>query len=180
MTFEHIILAAADNGGGGIAQTFGLDWPKFLAQCLIFFLVYKVLEKKAFGPIQAMLLTRRERIAEGEANLEKIKKDLAAAESTSQGIVDKANGDATRLVAEAKTSAAALSEAERQKASAEAAQIIAKGREATEAEKKSQLAELKKEFGRLVVDATSKVSGKVLSDSDQERINQETANQVAL
>jgi F-type H+-transporting ATPase subunit b len=40
--------------------------------------------------------------------------------------------------------------------------------------------ELRRDFGRLVIDATSKVTGKVLDDGDQKRINEETAGQVAL
>jgi F-type H+-transporting ATPase subunit b len=40
--------------------------------------------------------------------------------------------------------------------------------------------ELKRDFGRLVIDATSKVTGKVLDDKDQKRINDEAVGQVAL
>ena len=61
----------------------------------------------------------------------------------------------------------------------EASQIIAKAREATELEREQMLATLKRDFGRLVIDTTSKATGKVLSDEDQERINQETIAQVS-
>jgi len=39
---------------------------------------------------------------------------------------------------------------------------------------------LKREFGRMVVDATTRVTGKVLTPEDQERLNRETAAQVSL
>jgi F0F1-type ATP synthase membrane subunit b/b' len=40
-------------------------------------------------------------------------------------------------------------------------------------------AELKAEIGRLVVETTAKVSGKVLSDADQQRLIDETNKEVA-
>ena len=41
------------------------------------------------------------------------------------------------------------------------------------------LSELKREVGRLVIDTTSKVTGKVLTTEDQRRLSEETARQVA-
>ena len=55
-----------------ILDKFGFHWSKFLAQVLIFIIVYVILKTKAFGPILAILQQRKDRIAEGEANLEKI------------------------------------------------------------------------------------------------------------
>ena len=42
------------------------------------------------------------------------------------------------------------------------------------------ITELKRDFGRLVIDTTGKVTGKVLDEKDQNRINEETAGQIAL
>ena len=47
-------------------------------------------------------------------------------------------------------------------------------------QKRLVMAQLKREFGRMVVDTTSRVTGKVLNSDDQERINRETAAQVSL
>ena len=41
------------------------------------------------------------------------------------------------------------------------------------------LAELKREVGRLVIDTTSKVTGKVLTADDQKRLSEEAAREVA-
>ena len=41
------------------------------------------------------------------------------------------------------------------------------------------LAELKREVGRLVVDTTARVTGKVLTPEDQQRLAQETTQQLA-
>lgn len=162
-----------------LAAAFGFAWPNLFAQIIIFLIVYKILEKKAFAPVIAMLEQRKQRIAEGEANLEKIRTDLAAAERNAQSIKDKADADAARLVKEADDSAKALKETKAQEAIHEANQIIAKAREAAQLEKEQLRSQLKQEFGRMVSDATARVTGKVLTSDDQARINQESAAQVS-
>ncbi|RBP37346.1 F-type H+-transporting ATPase subunit b [Roseimicrobium gellanilyticum] len=161
-------------------EQFGIQWPKIIAQVFTFGIVYFVLNRYAFGPIVAMLEARRKRIADGEAKLEKIARDLAAAEENARAIIDKANTDGNRLIKEANDSAAAVKERKAQEAVAEANSILAKAREASKLEQEQLLTQLKREFGRMVVDATGRVTGKVLTNEDQDRINRETAAQVAL
>lgn len=175
-----LFLVAAEAAGGGIAEQFGIEAPKLIAQILVFGVVFWVLKKKAFGPIMAMLEQRRQRIADGEAKLDKIAKDLADADRNARAIVDKANDDANRLIKEAGEGAKSLAEKRQQEAIYEANQIIAKSREAAQLEQEQLMAQLKREFGRMVSDATSRVTGKVLNTDDQSRINQETAAQVSL
>jgi len=162
-----------------LAAQFGFALPNLLAQIIIFLIVFTILKKKAFGPILAMLEQRKQRIADGESKLEKIASDLATAEKNAQAIVDKANESAARMVKEADESAKALKEARAQEAIHEANQIMAKAREAAQLEKEQLRAQLKQEFGRMVTDATARVTGKVLNADDQSRINQETAAQVS-
>ncbi len=164
----------------GIVEQFGLAWPKFIAQVIIVLIVYFVLAKYAFGPVMGMLQARRQRIEESEANAKKIETELAKAEEKVQSMLDEANSDAERLIAEARESAEAVRGQKTQEAIKEAQSIIEKAREASRLEHEKTLNELKRDFGRLVIDATSKVTGKVLDDSDQKRINEETAGQVAL
>lgn len=163
--------------GGGV---FGLSVGKLIAQVIIFGVVYWVLKKYAFGPVTAMLDQRRQRIADGEAKLEKIAKDLAEAEKNARAIIDKANAEGNRLVKEAGESAKVAAEKRQQEAIHEAGQIMAKAREAAQLEHEQLLSQLKREFGRMVSEATARVTGKVLTPDDQSRINQETAAQVSL
>jgi len=164
----------------GILETFGLDWWKFFSQCIIVLVVYGVLSKYAFGPVLGILEARRRRIAEGESNLEKIKSEMDKAEEKVRGMLEKANADAERLIAEARDSAEAVRNQKTQEAIKEAQSILEKAREASRLEHESAMNELKRDFGRLVIDATSKVTGKVLDEKDQKRINEEAVAQVAL
>lgn len=163
-----------------LAAQFGLSVPNLIAQIIIFLIVYFILKKKAFGPILAMLDQRKQRIADGEAKLEKISRDLAAAETNARAILDKANSEGDRLLKEAGESAKTLAEKKQQDAILEAGQIMAKAREAANLEHEQLMSQLKREFGRMVSDATARVTGKVLTSDDQGRINQETAAQVSL
>lgn len=160
-------------------ENLGIDTPKLLAQIVIFAIIYMVLSKYAFGPVTQILETRRRRIAEGEENLKKTQENLASSQEKAQALVDKANADADRLVKEARESAVQLAEAERQNAVNEAAAIISKAREASELERARIMGELKRDFGRLVVEATSKVSGKTLNDEDQARLSRETLSHIS-
>jgi F-type H+-transporting ATPase subunit b len=157
----------------------GIDWRILLAQTISFSLVFFVLWKYAYGPIFAMLHARREKIAEALANAEKIKGDVACTEAERQKILADAGDKANKLIDEARQAAARVREVETQKAIASAEQIVTKAREAAAQERTQMLSELKREVGRLVVQTTSTVTGKILTADDQKRLAQETEKQLA-
>ena len=162
-----------------IFSNFGVTWPKFIAQVILFLLVYWVLNKYAFGPVLKMLTERRRRIEEGQHNAERIKKQLAEAELRYQEVLRKANEDATRLLEEARTSSDAISQKQLQQAIKDAEGIIAKAQDTIVQERNKMVSEVKKEMVDLVVKTTAKVVGKVITPEDQRRLSEETAKQLA-
>ncbi len=84
------------------------------------------------------------------------------------------------MISEARESADLFGEKKRVEAQSEANTIITKARETTELERSQMLTQLKGDFGRLVISTASKVTGKVLTDDDQRKINEETIGQVSL
>src|SRR6266481_3096912 len=58
-------------------------------------------------------------------------------------------------------------------------EIVAKANAEAALEHERQMQTLKRELGRLVVDTTAKVTGKVLTPEDQRRLQEEAARQVA-
>lgn len=161
-----------------IFETFGVSWPKFIAQCILFFVVYVILNKFAFGPVLAMLNERRRRIEEGQHNAEKIKRQLAEAELRYQEVLRKANEDAGKLLEEARASSDAHTQKSLQQAIKEAEAIVARANEAIANERTKMISEVKQEMVGLVVQTTAKVAGKVLSPDDQKRLSDETARQL--
>src|SRR3954469_8991934 len=172
----------AESGGqvGRIASTFGVDWPHLLAQTVSFGIVCVVLYFAAYGPILRMLNARREQIASGLANAEKIKAELARIDLERQVVMRKAGAEGKQLIEEARAAAARVHADETQKATAAAEQIILRAHEATERERAHMLAELRGEVGRLVVETTASVTGKILTTEDHLRLAEETANQLAI
>jgi len=161
------------------AETFGFDWKIFFSQVISFIIVAWVLRQFAYKPILAVLEERRQRIAEGLANAEKIKQQLAEAEQRHAEILGKANAQAQKMIDEAREGAAHVAERKQQEAVAAAEQIMAKAREASAIEHEKTMTELKRELGRLVVDTTAKVTGKVLTSDDQRRLQEEASRQIA-
>ena len=162
-----------------LLDTFGVEWPKFLAQLILFIVVYFVLKKFAFGPIIAMLEERRKRIEEGQLNAQKIKQQLAEAEQRHAEILQRANAEAQKMIDHARESASHVADRKMQEAVASAEQIIAKAREASAMEYERSMDQLKRELGHLVVETTAKVTGKVLTADDQRRLQEEATRQLA-
>ena len=161
------------------AKQFGVDWPMFISQCISFSIVAFLLHRFAYKPVLKVLGERREKIAEGLANAEQIKKELANAQGKAQEILSQANVQGGKLIEEARLSAAKILEQESQKAIATANEIITKARQANDAELARMKTELRREVGRLVVMTTAKVTGKTLTPDDQQRLAEETNQQLA-
>jgi F-type H+-transporting ATPase subunit b len=175
-------LQVATEGGGRVqqvARTFGVDWPHLIAQIISFTIVCVVLYLLAYKPILRMLEARRQQIAAGLANAEKIKAELARIELERQDVLRKADADGKRLIEEARAAAARVEAEETRKAIAAAEQILIRAREATERDRARMLAELRHEVGRLVVQTTAAVTGKVLTPDDHRRLAEETAKHLA-
>lgn len=157
----------------------GIQWKILLMQTVSFSIVFFVLWRFAYKPIFAMLETRRDKIAEALANAEKIKGDVAKTEADRQKVLADAGDQANKLIDEARQAAARVREIETQKAIAAAEHIVAKAREVAAQDHARMLSELKREVGRLVVQTTATVTGKILTPDDQQRLARETENQLA-
>ncbi len=171
-------LMVQTSGGGQveeIARTFGVNWPHLTAQIISFGIVCALLYWFAYQPVLRMLETRRQQIAQGLANTEKINAALAGIEFQRQQAMADAQAQSAKLIAEARDISRHLREQETQRAAAAAEQILLKAQEAATQEHVRMLADLKQEVGRLVVQTTAAVVGKVLTPEDQRRLAEESA-----
>jgi len=159
-------------------EQLGIRWIELLAQTISFSLVLFVLWKLAYKPVFTMLEARKAKIADGIANADRIKAQLAQTEADRQKVLAEAGDLANKIVADARAAAARVTEQEAQKAIAGAEQIIAKAREAAAQERTATLTALKREVGRLVVQTTMTVTGKVLTADDQRRLTEETQSKI--
>jgi F-type H+-transporting ATPase subunit b len=178
MKLAAFVLMSSGGEVGAIAQTFGVDWPHLIAQIISFSIVCFILQRFAYKPVLNMLAQRRRQVAQSLADSETIKAELARTELERQRILAKVNAQASQLIEEAQAAAARVEQVETQKAIREAEQIVVKAQEAARQEGARMLAELKREVGRLVVQTTATVAGKVLTDDDQRRLAEATEKQL--
>ena len=134
-----------ETGGGPvekIATTFGVDWPHLTAQFISFAIVCAALYWLAYQPVLRMLEARRQHIALGQANAEKINAALANIESQRQSVMADAQAQSAKLLADARDIAKRLQEQEAQRSIAAAEHILLKALEASYQEHARMLAEL--------------------------------------
>jgi F-type H+-transporting ATPase subunit b len=176
-----LTVALAQGGGqlGEVARTFGVDWPHLLAQIVSFGIVCAVLYLLAYKPVLAMLEARRQQIALGLANAEKVRAELTRIEAERVEVLTRADAEGRRLVEEARAAAARVQAEEVRKATASAEQILIKARESAERDRTLMLADLRREVGRLVIRTSASVTGKILTPDDHRRLAEETARQLA-
>ena len=156
----------------------GFNLAQFLAQCVGFTVLSLLLYKLAWAPVRSILEQRRKLIEDSVANADKIKQELADAETTRLGIIQKANEQANKIIAEAEKSAAAITEQRAKDAIRQAEDIVKNAREASVLDRNRLMEELKRHVGELVIMTTEKVAGKVLTAEDQARLNGETLSQL--
>jgi F-type H+-transporting ATPase subunit b len=161
------------------AERFGVNWPDLIAQTVSFLLVALILRQLAYKPLMKVLDERRRRIDESMRDAERVREELARAETQRREVVDAARAEADRIVTEARAAAAVSAEREAQRAEATAAGIVAAARAEALQERSRVRAELRGELGALVVQATAAVTGNVLSGADRERLRQEAMRELA-
>lgn len=162
-----------------VARTFGVDWIHLGAQSISFGVLCIVLYRLAYGPILKMLQMRREQIAGGLANADKIKAELQRIAAERLDVLARAGDEGRALVEDARVAAARVGAEERRKATVDAAQIVSRAREAAALEHARMLAEVKQQVGRLVIQTAASVTGKILTAEDHRRLAEETASRLA-
>ena len=162
-----------------IARTFGVDWPHLAAQAVSFSIVCLLLYRFAYAPVLKMLEARRQQIAQGLANTEKINAELAQIDRERQDIMAAAHAEASRLITEARVAAKRLGDQEAIHARVLGQQIMLRARDEAEQERRRVMAEVRRDAARLVVKTTQAVAGRVLTDADQRRLAAEALKKIA-
>jgi F-type H+-transporting ATPase subunit b len=173
MYFADIITNLEDAG-----NLTGWNTQQFISQCIAVTVLFIVLWQWGWKPVRLILEQRRHAIEESMKNADRIKQQLADAETTRLNIIQKANEQATRIIAEAEKSAAAVTETRAREATRQAEDIVKNAHEAAVLDRNRLMAELKAQIGALVIQTTQKVTGKILTPDDQARLNAETLTQV--
>lgn len=158
------------------ANKFGLHTDAFIAHFIAFAIVVGVVVFFGIKPIMAQLEERRKRIEEGEAMHARSEKELADVKATGEQILTEARDTGKKELDAARQTAARLQADLTAKATAEAQTVIDNAHKQAAMDAQREKDALKGEFVRLVAAATAQVTGKVLSEEDHRRINDEAIN----
>ncbi len=152
---------------------FGLHTDAFIAHLIAFCIIAAVIAFFGVKPVMKQLEERRRRIEEGEAMHEQSQKELAEVKATSEKMLSEARETGKDEIARAKKTAERVEAELKEKAAAEARTVIDNAHKQAALDTQREKDALKADFARLVAEATAQVTGKVLSDEDHRKINEE-------
>jgi F-type H+-transporting ATPase subunit b len=145
---------------------------------VIFAIVFLVLRRFAFGPIQRGIDKRRDRIREAldEADRARVGAEKLMAEQ--REALAKARTDAEAMLAEARSVADAQHRRLREELDEERKRRLEETRKDIEAETQRALGQIRAEVADLALEATEKVTGKVLTAEDHGRLIEEAIQEL--
>ncbi len=174
-----IAEAPSESGITVLLNNFGVDLKVIIAQTINFVLVATVLWKFAFKPVIANLDERQQKISDGLRFAEESKQQLESAEREKADIIRDANGEAQKILAEAREKAKAYEEKQRAVTAQSIEDMRKRADESNALERQRMLSEARQEIAQLVVLTSAKVLKSELNDADKKRLNEAATKEIA-
>jgi F-type H+-transporting ATPase subunit b len=143
-----------------------------------FLITLFVLKRYAFGPIQRMIDERRDRIRRSLEEAEEARAEARQILEEHRKLIGQARGEAEQILAEARRVADAQRERVKEETEADRQRRLEETRRQIEAETQRALGQIRAEVAELTLVAASKVTGKVLDDSDHRRLIDEAISEL--
>ena len=147
---------------------------------ICFAITFFVLKRFAFGPIQRVIDERRERIRQSIEEADRARSEARRMLEEHRAMMGQARGDAERIMAEARRVADAQRERLKEELDIDRRRRLEDATRQIESETRRALEQIRAEVAELVVDATAKVTGKVLDESDHRRLIDEAIGDLDL
>lgn len=148
----------------------GFDWQVALANLVNFLIIYWILKKFAFGPIEKVLVKRQQTIKEGVDNAIAAKTALLTAEQQKEAEIKQARRDAHLILSDAKSNGIALVDEAKGNAIKEAELIITGAKQQAGMEATSALRDFRKKAVDIVVNATENTLVNVMDSTLNNKI----------
>ena len=163
----EFLLAQEENGGGGLIDVV----PGLMIWTLICFAItFYVLKRFAFARIQQAIDERRERIRKAVEEADNARAEARQLLEQHRQLIGQAKGEAAEILADARKVADAQIERVKEEAEAERARRLDETKRQIDAETKRSLDLIRSEVADLTLEATARVTGKVLDAEDQRRL----------
>jgi len=137
---------------------------------ICFGLAFFVLKRYAFGPIQAAIDERRQRIRRSLEDADHARDEARHLLEEHRALIGQARGQAEEILAEARRVSDAQRQRVKDETEADRQRRLEETKRQIEAETHRALQQIRAEVADLTLIATSKVTGKVLDDSDHKRL----------
>jgi F-type H+-transporting ATPase subunit b len=161
------LLAQEENGSTGLIEVV----PGLMIWTLICFAItFFVLRKYAFGPIQRAIDERRERIRKTVEEADHARAEARELLEQHRALMANAKSEAAEILAEARKVGDAQIARVKQEADEERQRRLEETKRQIEAETKRSLDLIRTEVADLTLEATARVTGKVLDAEDQRRL----------
>jgi F-type H+-transporting ATPase subunit b len=161
------LLAQEENGGSGLIDVV----PGLMIWTLICFgITFYVLRRFAFARIQQGIEERRDRIRKAIEEADRARAEARELLEEHRKLMGQAKGEAAEILAEARRVADAQLDRVRQEAEEERQRRLEETRRQIDAETKRSLDLIRAEVADLTLEATARVTGKVLDAEDQRRL----------
>jgi F-type H+-transporting ATPase subunit b len=145
--------------------------PGLMIWTLVCFgITFFVLRKYIFGPVQNAIDARRDRIRQAIEEADKARAEARKLLEEHRALIQSARGDAEQILAEARRVADAQRDRMKEELEVERQRRLDDTTKQIEAETRRALEQIRGEVAELTVIATSKVTGKVLTDEDHRRL----------
>ena len=153
--------------------------PGLMIWTLVCFLIaFLVLRKFAFGPVQKIIDERRKRIREALEEADNARAEARRLLEEHRAMMQQARGDAEQILSEARRVADSQRERLKDELESERQRRLEETTKQIEAETRRALELIRAEVAELTLVATSKVTGKVLTDEDHRRLIQESIGEL--
>ena len=143
-----------------------------------FAITFFVLKRYAFGPVQKIIDERRQRIRQALDEADNARAEARRLLEEHRSMMQQARGDAEQILAEARRVAEAQRERMRDELEADRQRRIEETTKQIEAETRRALEQIRAEVAELTLIATSRVTGKVLTDDDHRRLIEESVREL--
>ena len=153
--------------------------PGLMIWTVFFFLVVLyVLKRYAFGPIQATLDARREKIRQAIDDADHARDEARNLLEEHRKLIGQAKSDAEEILAEARKVADSLAVRAREETEADRQRRLEETRRQIEQATHQALGEIRDEVGKLSIAAAEKITRKSLTGADQQRLIDEALAEI--
>jgi F-type H+-transporting ATPase subunit b len=135
-----------------------------------FAITFFVLKRFAFGPVQRIIDERRQRIRQAIEEADNARAEARRLLEEHRALMQEAKQDAEEILVEARRVADSQRERMREELEADRQRRIEDTTKQIQAETRRALEQIRSEVAELALEATSRVTGKVLTDEDHRRL----------